>query len=308
MEQIRVTFQKHEGSDERTLNILLDEKLGEFRKEVQTLLGLPDDPPCRLVLDRTGEELRDNATVREAGIQANDKLLLFPLGAWQEKNSRGSVSSNIKAVQERDGISRDTETIQPEPTKTTFSSLKDWQKATITGSVIGTFMLVALVLTRPQTPPSPPPTLQQTTAQQQITAQRPSQSQPISQEEAVNLIQRWLQAKRVMLAPPYNRQIAAEITTGEQYDKTAGPDGSIDWLEKNNAYYRFGVQKIDGVERLVTNGNEATIQVRVTEDRTLYKDGKIDPNETDFKTRTVVYNLQLLNGTWKIVSYKIIKK
>ncbi len=145
-----------------------------------------------------------------------------------------------------------------------------------------------------------------------VVAEVPSQTQyspppsSISQEEAVGLIDAWLQAKQVMFAPPYDRQVAAEITTGEQYDKAVGLNGTIDWLENNNAYYRYGIQKIEGVDQFVANANQATIQVRVTEDRTLYRNGKVDPNETDFKTRTVRYNLQLTYGQWKIANYRIL--
>jgi len=77
MEQITVTFQRQDGGAERTQNILLDAKLVEFREGMQTLLGLPDKPPCRIVLGRTGEVLRDGITVRDAGIMQGDKLLLI---------------------------------------------------------------------------------------------------------------------------------------------------------------------------------------------------------------------------------------
>jgi serine/threonine-protein kinase len=225
---------------------------------------------------------------------------------------------------------------QPEPINTTASGLKDWQKAGITGGVIGVCIVGGLWLTRQQfSQPTPQASVAQlnaspagansssvtsspgayvptqplsNSASVPSTAQivSPSPSLSISQQEAVSLVDAWLQAKRVMFAPPYKRQIAADIATGDQYDKVAGSNGSIDWLESSNAYYQFGVQKIDGVDQFSANGNQATIQVRVTEDRTLYKNGKIDPNETDFKTRTVIYNLQLVDGRWKIASSKII--
>lgn len=110
-----------------------------------------------------------------------------------------------------------------------------------------------------------------------------------------------------MFAPPYNRNPALELTTNEQYQKVAGAKGTIDWLQSNKAYYKYGVIKIDGIDQFAANGDKATIQVRVTEERTLYKsNGKIDPNETDFKTRTVRYNLQLVDGSWKIASSQIL--
>ena len=78
MEQITVTFQRQDGGAERTQNILRDAKLVTFREGMQTLLGLPDNPPCRIILERTGKELRDGITARDAGIRQGDKLLLVP--------------------------------------------------------------------------------------------------------------------------------------------------------------------------------------------------------------------------------------
>jgi serine/threonine-protein kinase len=257
-----------------------------------------------------------------------------PLSQTTEVSSllnRSSYQPSTAASQPPIGAS-----FQPEPTNTTASGLKDWQKAGITGGVIGVCLVGGLWLTRQQfSQPTPQASVAQlnaspagansssvpsspgayvptqplsNSASVPSTAQiaSPSPSLSISQQEAVNLVDAWLQAKRVMFAPPYKRQIAADIATGDQYDKVAGSNGSIDWLESSNAYYQFGVQKIDGVDQFSANGNQATIQVRVTEDRTLYKNGKIDPNETDFKTRTVIYNLQLVDGRWKIASSKII--
>ena len=80
------------------------------------------------------------------------------------------------------------------------------------------------------------------------------------------------------------------------------------WLENNNAYYQYGVQKVGDVEQFIVDGDRATIEIRVTEERTLYKNGNIDPNETDFKTRLVRYTLQSVDSKWKILEYKTIRE
>lgn len=141
-------------------------------------------------------------------------------------------------------------------------------------------------------------------AQSSAPAQPPSQAVSITQAQAVNLINQWLQAKQQVFAPPYNTQSVAELTTGELAAELVKPQGTVAWLKKNNAYYRFGVQKIESVERFLTNGAKATIEVRVTEDRTLYRNGKVDSSRTDFQTRLVRYSLQFSNGQWKIADYK----
>lgn len=131
----------------------------------------------------------------------------------------------------------------------------------------------------------------------------------LTETEATNLINNWLQAKRVMFAPPYDSSPATELTTGEQYQQVAGYDGSINSLKTDGHYYKYGLQQIDRVDEFSVNENQAIIQVKITEDRTLLdRKGKIIPKETDFKTRTVRYNLQFVDQRWKIASTQIISK
>ncbi|BAY09839.1 protein kinase domain-containing protein [Calothrix sp. NIES-2098] len=131
----------------------------------------------------------------------------------------------------------------------------------------------------------------------------------LTEAGAKNLINKWLQAKQVMFAPPYDPQPASELTTGEQYEQVAGYDGSINSLKTDGHAYKYGLQQIDGVDEFSVNGNQAVIQVKVTEDRKLLdKNGNILPKETDFKTRTVRYNLQFVDRSWKIASTQILTK
>lgn len=158
-------------------------------------------------------------------------------------------------------------------------------------------------ITPTENPTIPVNTNTNTTAKPSITAST------LTEDGAKNLINNWLQAKRVMFAPPYDSSPASELTTGEQYEQVAGYDGSINSLKTDGHYYKYGLQQIDGVDEFSVNGNQATIQVKVTEDRTLLdRKGKIIPKETDFKTRTVRYSLQFVDQGWKIASTQIISK
>ena len=126
-----------------------------------------------------------------------------------------------------------------------------------------------------------------------------------SQQKAVNLIEKYLEAKKEMFAPPYNRRIIAGIATEEFSQKALG---AIDWLERNGAYYRYQVQKIDSVEEFVSEGNTVAIKVKITEDYTLYNsDGSIDNSSSNFRTLTVIYNMRLTNGHLKIYAPKIVE-
>lgn len=62
--------------------------------------------------------------------------------------------------------------------KTPSSGLGDWQKAAITGSVIGGFVILGLILTRPQTAPSTQPYPAPTTAQQPPSPQPTAEPEP----------------------------------------------------------------------------------------------------------------------------------
>lgn len=179
---------------------------------------------------------------------------------------------------------------------------RDWRNAVIIGSLIGGAILIGLLLTRsPQFAVLPSNNSSNTTSSNQS-----NQSvTPISQQEALALIERWQKAKKQLFAPPFNRQILAELNTGEIYESNLG---SIIWLKDNNAAYSYGVQKIDSVEQFVADGDQASLEVVITEDRTLKINGKIDRQNTSLDTRLVRYNLRSDNGKWKIESYKTIEK
>ncbi len=126
----------------------------------------------------------------------------------------------------------------------------------------------------------------------------------ISRQAAVEIVQKWLRAKKVLFAPPFNRQLGTELTIGEAYRKNIGPGSSLEWLQNNNAYYRYGVQRLDNVESFVASGDQATIKVVITEDRKYYLNGTLITDEnTAFDTQLATYSLQLENGQLKISDY-----
>jgi serine/threonine-protein kinase len=184
---------------------------------------------------------------------------------------------------------------QPAATRT-ISNSGDWQKAVILGSAIGVVILGGILFTSGKLPSF-------------LTNRSPNIENPQqAQQEAVTLINRWVNGKKEIFAPPFNRELAAELTTGKLYEDTVGDGGSMTWLENNNAYYQYGEQKVGDVEQFTVDGDRATLEIRVTEERTLYRNGNIDPNETDFKTRLVRYTLQSVDGKWKILEYKTVRE
>jgi serine/threonine-protein kinase len=298
-----VIFKKHDGTAEQTIDILPDSKLSESREAAQMLLGLPEHPRCKLVLERTKKELEDNLTFKEAGIKDRDKLILS-LQTEQEIKPPQEVPPPPVGFSVSPPITSQSQT---PPVS------NDWKIAVITGSAIGIFMMLGLVVVSSQNRPPNPPPLPQSTAQQQSPPTSKSQpnepsnsqiTQSLSQQEAVDLIERWLQAKERIFAPPFDRDLAAELTTDVLYSDIIKPGGSIDWLRNSNAFYRFGVKKVDSVKQFVSDGDRATLVATVIEDRTLYVNGKIDKTQTDFTTKSVRYTFKKEDERWKIADYK----
>lgn len=119
--------------------------------------------------------------------------------------------------------------------------------------------------------------------------------------QAADIISRWLEAKQKIFAPPFDREILANLTTGILYSDTLK---AIESLRSTSAYYRYGVQKVESVERFAASGNKATIEVRVTEDVTLYQKGQVE--NSSFNTKLVRYSLEYWDGVWKIADAKVI--
>ncbi|GCA95681.1 ARC6/PARC6 family protein [Microcystis aeruginosa] len=85
-------------------------------------------------------------------------------------------------------------------------------------------------------------------------------------------------------------------------------ESSSEWLANNSAYYIYGVQRIDSVNNFTSSGDQATVDVVVTEERTLYNNqGKIDRKNSAFTTSLVRYNLENDEGTWKIANSRTLK-
>jgi ARC6-like, IMS domain/Ankyrin repeats (3 copies) len=177
---------------------------------------------------------------------------------------------------------------------------RDWRDAVGIGTLIGGLVLIGIAVTfKPQSQ-----ILSLSNSIDPSSSNSAFTSSVITEKDAVNLISNWLEAKRKVFASPYDRQIAAEYTTDVLYQDITKSGGSVDWLRDNNAYYTFGVQKIEPTGVFSASGDRATIEVRVTEDRTFYVNGKVDDTQTDFDTKLVRYTLYFTDGRWKIADYK----
>jgi ARC6-like, IMS domain len=136
-------------------------------------------------------------------------------------------------------------------------------------------------------------------------------SPEISQDEAVSLVQKWLETKKSLFSPPFDRDSAASIMTGKAYrDKVRGPssDGTphsaSEWLEKYGYYYSYGLQRIDAVKKLEVSGSNAVIDVQITEDVSLYNsNGELQKLKSGLEQKIVRYVLIKENESLKISDY-----
>ncbi|MEZ2232556.1 ARC6/PARC6 family protein [Microcoleus sp.] len=124
-------------------------------------------------------------------------------------------------------------------------------------------------------------------------------SSALTQQQASQVIQNWLDAKKRLFAPPYEEQLAANFTIGERYIKTTG---AIKWLRDNNAYYDYKIAKVDSSNNLSVSSDQAQIDVNISEDLVLYVNNQVDSSVTTNGVKTTAYRffLKLDAGTWKI--------
>ena len=136
----------------------------------------------------------------------------------------------------------------------------------------------------------------------------------ITQKQATAVVKRWLESKKRLFAPPFDKQLGAELLVGKAYqdniDKTNvscnDPNGclsSIDWLRANNAEYSFEYQNLDSVDKFESSTENATILVTVTERRTLHQSGK---NTSSGGKKQAKYILKNDNNIIKILEYKVL--
>ncbi len=120
---------------------------------------------------------------------------------------------------------------------------------------------------------------------------------PLSESEAVDLVNNLVAAKNQIFAPPFNRQLLAELTTGEAYEKRKG---SIDWLQNNNAFYRYGDFKVSRAGSFGIQDNQANVTVEIFESPTLYVNGRIDQSQSQPSRGRYVCTFLFENGRWKV--------
>lgn len=126
-----------------------------------------------------------------------------------------------------------------------------------------------------------------------------SSSNSISQEEALDLIERWVSAKSKIAAPPFDMDLAYELLIGNDLQEQIK---YTDWYRNNNTYYTYQYQDVD-FYRFYPGETQASIKVFITEKRTLCTNNQPTQSKTIHETRLYTYNLQRDGEQWKIADH-----
>jgi serine/threonine protein kinase len=145
--------------------------------------------------------------------------------------------------------------------------------------------------TQPTTDPTPTPTPTSSTDTTQVTA--------LNEVDAVERVRQLVEGKQKLFAPPFDRDLLAQLAVGDEYEKRKG---SIDWLQKNNAYYNYGQFEIKTLGQFSLQGDQATVEVEISENPTLYVNGQIDQSQSIPSRGRYRCTLQFDRQTWKIAT------
>jgi hypothetical protein len=161
------------------------------------------------------------------------------------------------------------------------------------------------VAVNPPPAPTPTPVPQETTPQPpRVSPRRVSQPvHNISEDEALQIVQNWYEAKPQIFGPPYDLDLVDQLATGNLYYKTTKDDGSVAWLRDNNFYYTYTTSEITDVEEFSNSGTRPYIKVRVFEELYLEGEQGIDRKNSGSYRGTFTYVFAQENGVWKIYDY-----
>jgi ARC6-like, IMS domain len=132
----------------------------------------------------------------------------------------------------------------------------------------------------------------------------------ITQEEALDLVQRWYSAKPTIFDGGFHEELVAELATGELYNDKTQKGGSMDWLQENGCYYTYDYSNIDSVISFSNRGNRPSLIVKVSEKLTLNASPNT-PIEADCigipksYSKPVTYWFEKENNVWKIYNYDV---
>jgi len=129
----------------------------------------------------------------------------------------------------------------------------------------------------------------------------------LSQDQALEIVKKWYQAKPQMFAPPFDTSLVEQLTTGKLYQKMIAPDSEVSpiaWLRTHNSYYTYNKSEIRNVVDFSNSGEHPYIKVKVFEELYLHAPNRIDTVNSGSYQGNFMYFFTNENGVWKIYDYQ----
>lgn len=134
----------------------------------------------------------------------------------------------------------------------------------------------------------------------------PRPSKMMSNQQATNLIQGWLKAKQRIFAPPYDLNLASQLTVDPLYQDLSSRDGSVAWLKNNNSYYQYGTQDVESIKSISIGDNLLVISAYVLESNSLVTDESVVKKTRGVERSLVRYEFIRIDNRWKLKDYRSI--
>lgn len=128
----------------------------------------------------------------------------------------------------------------------------------------------------------------------------------LNEQSATQFLEKWLNAKKTIFAPPYDLNQIDIMTTGELKADLLSSNGPLQWLIDNNAYYRFNNQRINKIESLTMEKNKAILVADIYEEGTLYLDDRYIEKDSYARNIRNKYILLFVDADWKIADYEVL--
>lgn len=122
-------------------------------------------------------------------------------------------------------------------------------------------------------------------------------------DQAIRLVESWLNAKGKIFAKPFDMELAANLTTGSLLEDIPK---SIEFLKRNNSYFSYESVTVKPDGGLYLNGTYASMRVIISQATTYYKNGSKDPILSKARKPNVFnYKFEFVDGKWKIYDYHL---
>ncbi len=119
----------------------------------------------------------------------------------------------------------------------------------------------------------------------------------ISKNDAVSVVQQFMTAKSSIYGSSYDTSSILNLTTGNYQSAVFE---AIDRLKSNGEYFKYGNQTVRDNGNFSSNGDDANIDIYISEQMTRYNQN--GPIESETTNNAYNFTLKKENGSWKIAA------